>query len=1415
MEIKAKAGLNKVGKVLAASVALGACAAYAAPDNNWQGGSENTEVSRTSNWSQGYVPTANMRFEAASKGKTVTFDQLVNITDYLWVGSTTAGDYFTPASGDTAEVFNPVVWNATDSTYGIHQTSGSLRFADASNQNAGLVINGGTYTTDAEIWIGKSGGTAKVVLNEGTLACNGDFLMSTDANGASYLVVGSGDATREAKVTVPTSKWAKLTSADYGKGVMTLKAGGEFHCGFLQMNSADSTVIFDGGTFVKDGDVSNTIGSLFGRNQNQYMFWVNEGAKLVVTENGGTLDIGTYTTRIDFPIVLADGASAGTLVTKGTARLTLNGANGFAGTLHVTEGGVLQLPAGTSIGGLEIEDGAFVYITSENEVAAGDTLLTVAQDITSISNKIVSATMKTEVVEESGVWLVKAVEYGEDEPHCTYWLSSGSDNWSDSSKWSAGVPSETTCAVFLKSALLRINADKSAKKIVIGQGCTLTVHKSGNWPNIRAEEIVGPGNIVVSSIGIKPISGKTLKLYANVSTDTTAGGAKQDCWIEGNDAESRLELYGTITVDNQPLRVNQAMDIYGRIVFTRDDDGGEDNYIKSSAVKAGGIVESAANGKAHLTSDNTVEEGAILKASAGGLLIVNSGTTCSAGSIGLAEAEGKLQFNAGMTFAGNLTGSGTVACETGDSSPVTFTGNNELFSGTVEKHSRGPIRFDSETAGSPLASWVIGGDIRIGVSAGTLKFGQIDYHPTNSWSVCYAENATGENFLTLEIGAKGGNSNLGNALAICSGNNNLNIRKVGAGNLDLWFNTYKNIDIHEGVATYWNNNGPSVNYTFTGGTMKLKFLPTWNFLDRINNSTGPVAIDTDGTDFGLYQKGTINNTNTGGFTKLGDGILTIWADLAYTGPTTVSGGKLFIKGGVANLGGGAVTVDEGATLNLYADHIAFTDGEPVVLLNGQIDADSASRVVVSGVNKEITVSAGENVTAVSAAADNSIPNRWVGIERDNWTTPSCWSKGVPQAEQSIAFDYDCHVGNMNFGGVSLNKIIIKVGVEVEFLCQNGKNPSVNVNGIEIDGDGEATIALYHAGIQSRSGRLDTPSNLNLRMTHTTTDSWLRNLNVYGKLLGDGILRPYSVYFYGDNSQFNGTITVLDAGSHICDVAASATNAVWDLEQDIAFDIMEGTFKMGALNCKNQRVWYTKNGSTATIEVGHKNTDFGTTDSLYFWGPETYAAITVPELVFKKVGTGKWSYSGKGIRHIVVEEGELALGQYAGTDTKFDNNSGFQLDTLVVKSDATLSGSLGRQPILSLVMEEGAILAPTVTYTAAVPAVEDDPATEADESVAEVPASWTVSTLTATEASVQDMIVRLNDDSKAALANIPGERPLVLSASTLNGKPNRVAQDTNGDSIAADGSNIWLVRRGASGVTLTAGRQNPGFMIIVQ
>ena len=81
--------------------------------------------------------------------------------------------------------------------------------------------------------------------------------------------------------------------------------------------------------------------------------------------------------------------------------------------------------------------------------------------------------------------------------------------------------------------------------------------------------------------------------------------------------------------------------------------------------------------------------------------------------------------------------------------------------------------------------------------------------------------------------------------------------------------------------------------------------------------------------------------------------------------------------------------------------------------------------------------------------------------------------------------------------------------------------------------------------------------------------------------------------------------------------------------------------------------------------------------------------------------------------------------------------------------------------------------------------------------------------------MQNLIVRLDDDSIAALANIPGEKPLVLSALTLNGKPNRGAQDANGGSVAAGSSNVWLVRKVASGIMLAAGKLNPGFVVVIQ
>ena len=1398
-------------KTLSIKLLLGSAAVFCATvaqainGEDWLGEGEDTLASNSANWQGGRAAdsTAAMRFQNPP-GRTVTFDKLYTVGNYLWVGDNHAGTCFVPATETTEEIFNPVIWQATDPTFGIQQTGGNTHFrlGDAGNQNSALQIKSGTYTTDAEAWFGKGGAKTKVVmdggkvfskgnflvgaggsttvveLNEGVLETSGDFVMSDNASGASYLTVGSGDPTRSAKVTVPTYRWAKLTAADYGTGILTLKTGGEFHCGFLQMNAANSQVIFDGGTFVKDGDVSNTTGALFGRNQNDpYKFWVNPGSHLQVTENGGTLDIGTSATQIDMPIILAAGATSGTLVTKGAARLTLNAADGFDGTLHVTEGGVLQLKAGDTIGGLEIEDGAFVYFPAVEftEETTTVTLLTVKGDVSALAGKVVCANADVTATVNDGTTTFVAQPLAEGAPARTYWLSGTSDNWNDAVRWSNGAPTADMEAVFLKSVLIRMNGDRTAKKITIGKGCTLTFHKSGSWPNVRAEEISGEGRMVVSSCGIVPIAEKTLKLYVNVDTDDTVAGANQDCWIEGNHDTSRVELYGTLTAEKSAVRINKAMDVYGKILIKMTSD--DDNYIQNSSIKAGGSLEVVEGGKAEIRGGMSYEEGSEV--------LVN----------------GALTLTANNTFSGALAGTGTVEVLT----PYTFSGNNEAFAGTVNKPWKEALRFDSVTSGSPFATWNLVGDLRTSIVEGTLKFGAINYAMKDNWCAFYAEKATD---LVVEIGAKEDvNSNLGTASHICYIGDNksaVTIRKVGAGNLDMWFDQYNTIDLHEGTVSFQNNNGPSSTYTFTGGTMKLPYVPTWNFLDRIQDSTGPVSIDTDGVDIGFWQKGTINSSNTGGFTKKGEGVMTFWADLAYTGPTTVEGGSLLVKGGLEGNAGGAVTVAEGAQLKLYVDHMSFIDGMPTTVFNGTIDEESVKRVVITGKNNEFVVSAGEGVVlATSAPADNTVPNHWVGLGSDNWTTTANWSKGVPQNEQTIQIDYTARIANIQ-GSINLKKIIVAAGAEAQFVTRNyNTHPSLNVNAIEILGEGEATIALDHCGVQSRVGRYDTPVNLNFRMVSTTTDGWLRDLNLKGKLLGNGILRPYTVHFYGDNSEFQGKITVLDSGSRICDPAASLPNGILELAHDISFDIMEGTFKIGSLDTHEQRLWYTKTGSTAVIEVGHRNENFGRADSKYFFGPETYSAIDVPEITFKKVGTGKWTNSMKGLRHIIVEEGELALVNCPCGDLMFDNNHGYEIETLVVKAGATLSGSAGDQPIKALTLEEGAILkttlsevtegegeeAVTTVVQSAQPVVDGDVTIEGQGAIVQVDGAELVKT-----------------GDKLTLLSVTGEGHAITGTAALK----------EGTVLPTDPSNpnkVWRIRNKATRLELGEGTK--GFVVIIQ
>ena len=81
--------------------------------------------------------------------------------------------------------------------------------------------------------------------------------------------------------------------------------------------------------------------------------------------------------------------------------------------------------------------------------------------------------------------------------------------------------------------------------------------------------------------------------------------------------------------------------------------------------------------------------------------------------------------------------------------------------------------------------------------------------------------------------------------------------------------------------------GNDTTLTFTGGTLQYSTVDTADYSAHIANSTGAIAIDTNGQSvtFGT----SLASNNTGGLTKYGNGTLTLSVSNAYTGTTTIAG----------------------------------------------------------------------------------------------------------------------------------------------------------------------------------------------------------------------------------------------------------------------------------------------------------------------------------------------------------------------------------------------------------------------------------------------------------------------------------------------------------------------------------------------
>ncbi len=142
--------------------------------------------------------------------------------------------------------------------------------------------------------------------------------------------------------------------------------------------------------------------------------------------------------------------------------------------------------------------------------------------------------------------------------------------------------------------------------------------------------------------------------------------------------------------------------------------------------------------------------------------------------------------------------------------------------------------------------------------------------------------------------------------------------------------------------------------TFQGGTLQYSAANTADLSARIANSTGAIALDTNGQNVTFATA--LAGTNTGGLTKTGAGTLTLSAANAYAGGLVVNAGALALTNNNALVG--AATVNAGT--------LAVGDGTRTITVSGAAGTPALYSTAGDGAAGATANNAGSVTVAASA-----------------------------------------------------------------------------------------------------------------------------------------------------------------------------------------------------------------------------------------------------------------------------------------------------------------------------------------------------------------------------------------------------------------------------------------------------------------
>ncbi|MBN8460793.1 MAG: autotransporter-associated beta strand repeat-containing protein [Verrucomicrobia bacterium] len=389
---------------------------------------------------------------------------------------------------------------------------------------------------------------------------------------------------------------------------------------------------------------------------------------------------------------------------------------------------------------------------------------------------------------------------------------------------------------------------------------------------------------------------------------------------------------GTLTIEAGNLGLNDSYS--GQIT------NGANSVIGLTKVGSGTLTLTAGNN--NYTGGTTIQNGTLNATYATG----TSNTTFSAVPAGqaISVANGAalvltLNGSRDAFFNQTITGSGSTTVTTSGSAGrflnITSTLNNRFSSD-------GDLTVDSVGTGT-IGLNLFGSNQTIGA----LKGGNLAIITTNG-------NGTTS---TLTIGNNNNSGTYSGQLTQGGGAYILAITKVGTGTQTLTgsSNNYTGMtSINGGTlnAGHANAFGTTGNITFGGGALQYSAASAGtNFASRIKNSSGAIAIDTNGQSVSL---GGLDSSNTGGLTKSGAGTLTLTGANTYTGDTTVAGGTLAL-GGTGSIASSA-KIKVSTTLSVTG-------------LTGDFTLEAAQTLVGSGT----LLATGRTVTANGTLAPGNSP----------------------------------------------------------------------------------------------------------------------------------------------------------------------------------------------------------------------------------------------------------------------------------------------------------------------------------------------------------------------------------------------------------------------------------------------------------